>query len=194
MADIYLRPLRPDDIDRIYQWHNSEELYRSLESPFRPVSRLAVQEWLNARLAFSLQEVNLAICSTSDFQHIGNIYLRDVDWIARSAELHIFIGNGQHRGKGYGAAAVRCILKYAFRDLGLNKVHLRVLEENIVALNIYQKCGFVVEGVLRNHVFKNGLFKNVVAMGLLAEEAHLPEEAASISAAFERNPANHPSP
>jgi diamine N-acetyltransferase len=47
-------------------------------------------------------------------------------------------------------------------------LHLLVLEDNKPAIKVYEKCGFVVEGRLRRHVFKNGKFKDVLFMGLCA--------------------------
>ena len=61
---------------------------------FHYASRASDEEWLRKKQMFSDEEVNLAICLTENSQHIGNIYLRNIDWIARHAELRIFIGAG----------------------------------------------------------------------------------------------------
>jgi RimJ/RimL family protein N-acetyltransferase len=117
----------------------------------------------------SPQQVNLAICLAKQAQHIGNIYLRDIDWIARNAELHIFIGDAQQRNKGYGRVAVQQLIDYAFRDLGLYRVYLFVLADNQAAIRTYAACGLQHEGVLRGHAFKQGAFKDVSVMGICNE-------------------------
>ena len=76
---VVLRSLEPGDVERTHRWHNSPALYEFLASPFRYVSRATEEEWLARRGAYSTSEVNLAICVRDTGQHIGNIYLRDID-------------------------------------------------------------------------------------------------------------------
>jgi [ribosomal protein S5]-alanine N-acetyltransferase len=56
------------------------------------------------------EEINLAICISENPEHIGNIYLRNLNWIDRNAELHAFIGRSEHRGKRYGSASIQLLL------------------------------------------------------------------------------------
>lgn len=164
MEKIYLRPLHSNDLTRICAWHNDPSLYEMLLGNYRPVSSLTVDEWLQKKLAYNNNEINLAICITAEGTHIGNIYLRDIDWIARRAEMHIFIGDTEHRSKGFGEAAWRLLMKYAIEDLGLRRLYLFVLADNEQAINIYRKCGFVEEGMLRQHAYKKGKWKDVFVM------------------------------
>ena len=163
---VCLRPLEMGDLDRCHEWHNCSELYRFLGSPFRHVSRTAAEAWLESKIAWHPNEINLAICLTDSQQHIGNIYLRKIDWIARRAELHVFIGDPALRSKGCGQSAVRQLMQYAFDELGLQRIFLHVLEDNSAARHIYEKCGFTTEGILKRHIFKNGRFQNMIVMGL----------------------------
>ena len=166
---LYLRALTTDDLDQLLGWHNDPELYSSLGGHFRHVSREAEAEWLRRRIE-ARDEVNLAICVSEPRGHIGNIYLRNINWVDRNAELHTFIGHPEHRGKGYGSTAVRLITKHAFENLGLMRIYLHVLTSNSAAIAAYEKCGFVTEGRLRRHAFKNGLFEDMFVMGLCREE------------------------
>jgi RimJ/RimL family protein N-acetyltransferase len=162
--------LETTDIDTLHDWHNTPELYDNLGGSFRYVSRRTEEEWLCKRVAASHLEVNLAICRTTDSAHIGNIYLRDIDWVSRHGELHIFIGDARERGKGYGFAAMQLLIRHAFDNMGLRRIHLTLLEGNTAALRLYKKCGFQVEGTLRAHVFKKGHWNNMVLMGLCADD------------------------
>jgi RimJ/RimL family protein N-acetyltransferase len=167
---VYLRALEDEDLDRVYGWHNDPDLYESLHGAFRYVSRLTVQEWLRNKQSYSPDQVNLAICSTDDGRHIGNVYLRDIDWIARHGELAIFIGKPGDRQKGYGSAALQLLVRHAFVDLGLRRVYLFVLAENGPAIRTYERSGFAVEGTLRRHSFKHGQFMDTVIMGMCLDE------------------------
>lgn len=166
----YLRPLDLGDIERIHAWHNDRELYRSLGGAFRHVSRSAVEDWLKARLQASDREVNLAICAKPSGRHVGNLYLRDIDWISRRCELHLFIGSADDRSKGLGTHTVQRALEYATLHLGLQRVGLQVLADNRPAIRVYAKCGFRVEGTLRRYAFKEGQFHDVLVMGFCTDE------------------------
>src|SRR5271155_1658443 len=133
---VYLRSLTQNDLDRVLGWHNDHELYSTLGGHFRYVSREAESEWLRHRLE-ARDELNLAICLHEPPEHIGNIYLRNINWVDRNAELHIFIAQPEHRGKGYGSAAVRLITKHAFEDLGLARIFLHTLAANSAAIAAY---------------------------------------------------------
>src|SRR4030088_1603878 len=144
-GNIYLRILTQADLDRLLSWHNDSELYSTLGGHFRYVSRESEAEWLRRRLQ-ARDEVNLAICVSESSEHIGNVYLRNINWIDRNCELHTFIAAKEHRGKGYGSAAVQLIIKHAFQDLGLMRIYLQVLASNSGAIAAYEKCGFTIEG------------------------------------------------
>jgi diamine N-acetyltransferase len=174
MEPVYLRALELDDLDRTYKWHNDPELYKTLIGSFHYVSHATEEEWLRQKQAYSSHEVNLAICIMATRQHIGNLYIQNIDWVARNAYLGILIGEPGERGKGYGTAAVCLAVSYAFRDLGLNRLCCDVLEENQPSRKLFEKCGFTLEGKMRQHVFKNGQFKDVVFMGICASD--LPTE------------------
>ena len=62
------------------------------------------------------------------------------------------------------------LINYAFQDLGLLRLYLFVLEDNTPAMRVYEKCGFIVEGKLRRHAFKEGKFKDVLVMGICASD------------------------
>jgi|WetSurMetagenome_2_1015567.scaffolds.fasta_scaffold24033_3 diamine N-acetyltransferase len=169
MEPVYLRSLEIGDLDRTYRWHNNHELYKTM-GVFHYVSRATEEDWLQKKQAFSNDEVNLAICLTNNSQHIGNIYLRNIDWIARNAELRIFIGEPDQRSQGYGQAAVRMLVKHAFEDLGLVRLYLTVIDGNEAGRRAYEKCGFVAEGKFRKHFFNEGRLKDCWVMGLCADD------------------------
>jgi len=172
---IYLRALETSDLERCHKWHNDRTLYETLVGYFHFISQGTEQAWLDGRRAFLANEINLAICIKGSDEHVGNIYLREIDWISRCARLGIFIGDSKERSKGYGQSAIRQLLSYAFTDLGLKRIYLDVLADNRAAIHVYEKFGFRVEGRLKNHVFKQGGWKDLIVMGLCAED-YLPNK------------------
>jgi RimJ/RimL family protein N-acetyltransferase len=160
---VHLRPLDAGDLERTHRWHNDAALYDSLVGDYRPVSLETERRWLERVSAPADDQVNLAICLETD-EHIGNIYLRDVDRAAGTAELHVFIAAPRHRSRGYGRQAVSRLLEHAFTTLGLAQVRLHVLYKNASAIRCYEQCGFRVARVLRGHVVKDGRSQDVVMM------------------------------
>jgi RimJ/RimL family protein N-acetyltransferase len=167
---VYLRALDACDLEKCHTWHNDQALYETLVGYFHFVNKGAEQAWFDSKKSVFGKEVNLAICVRETDEHIGNIYLREIDWVSRRAQLGIFIGDRDARSKGYGYAAMRQLLCYAFNDLGLKKIWLDVLSDNAAAIRLYEKCGFKSEGLLRKHVYKNGRWNDLVMMGIWTDE------------------------
>jgi RimJ/RimL family protein N-acetyltransferase len=101
---------------------------------------------------------------------LGAIRLDRVDLVDRRASLAIGLLRQQDQGRGYGTEAVRRVLAYAFDELGLHRVSLRVLASNVRAIRCYEKCGFQLEGRERETVFLDGAWRDDLIMGLLSRE------------------------
>ncbi|KAG5638173.1 hypothetical protein H0H81_001470 [Sphagnurus paluster] len=72
--------------------------------------------------------------------------------------------------KGYGAEATRFLVDYAFKDLGVHRVSLGVLENNKGAIEMYKKIGFVEEGRRRKANWLDGVWHDSIYMGILDED------------------------
>jgi RimJ/RimL family protein N-acetyltransferase len=105
-----------------------------------------------------------------EWLHIGNIGLHRIDLKNRTAVLGIFIGEKDFWGKGYGREAIRVMLRYAFFELGLNRVELETFDFNERAMRCYKAVGFKEVGVRRKAFFRDGAFHDLVLMDLLAAE------------------------
>lgn len=106
----------------------------------------------------------------ADGKMIGTISLRDFNATDRTAELGIGIGDPDYQGRGYGRDAVRVILDYAFQLRNLRKVGLWVKGSNERAIRSYLAVGFVEEGRLRDQVWSNGRYEDMVLMGIFPDE------------------------
>jgi len=174
MNKIFLRALEIGDLDYTYKWHSDQTLYSSLAGPFRYVSFGAEREWLLIKEKFSNQEINLMICLMDTSRPIGMLSLREIDWVTRKAHFTgLLIGDPEFRGKGIGTEALDLLLAHCFFDLGLNRIYGNVMEENIPSIKMMEKCGFVKEGKLLQHAFKDGEFKDVFIFGILSEQYFL---------------------
>src|SRR5262249_36492363 len=112
--------------------------------------------------------LGVAIRESGDL--IGYVALREQDAASRHAKLSLRLGEPGEWGKGYGGEATRLLLRHAFATLNLHRVWLHVSAENTRAQRLYERLGFVREGVLRQHRFTEGRWRDTIVMGLLEGE------------------------
>lgn len=167
---VKLRAIEREDVPRFVRWFNDPEVKQFL-TMYRPLSRAEEERWVES-LASRREDIVLAIEVRAGDQwvHIGNVGLHRIDWKNRTATLGIVIGEREYWGKGYGTEAVRTMLRYAFEELGLNRVELETYSFNPRAIRCYEKAGFKREGVRRQALYRNGKFHDVILMGILRDE------------------------
>lgn len=167
-AHVALTTLRPEDSPTLFQWINDRELVL-FNSAYRPVSQAEHDAWFESiRQRSDMFIFGIRLCETD--QLIGSCQLHSINAISRSAELQIRLGVSAERGKGYGTEAVKLLLQFAFSELNLHRVYLHVFATNPRAIQVYEKSGFVREGLLREAAFIDGRFIDVFVMGILDEE------------------------
>jgi RimJ/RimL family protein N-acetyltransferase len=104
---------------------------------------------------------------TVDGKYLGEVVLTIND-DNRSAGMRIMIQDGF--GKGYGTAAIKHVLDYAFNERNLHRVDLEVYEFNDRAIHVYKKCGFREEGRLRDALLWDGVFHDAIVMSVLSTD------------------------
>jgi RimJ/RimL family protein N-acetyltransferase len=87
-----------------------------------------------------------------------------------SIELKRMVLGPEAQGHGYGRAAVRLLVRMAFRDLGAHRFWLDVKARNVRAQAVYRSEGFIEEGRLRESVRVEGGWDSLVVMSMLAAE------------------------
>ncbi len=102
--------------------------------------------------------------------HIGNVSLQSLNWINRSAEYAVVVGDKSYWGKGYATEASQLLFEHGFKKLGLHRIWSGAITTNIGMVKVFRKLGMTHEGVFRDGMFLNGWWVHVVAYGILAEE------------------------
>jgi RimJ/RimL family protein N-acetyltransferase len=168
---VALRELRKNDIPMIHRWISDPEINRHISwGPFPQTLRsterfveaqLEGEDPLNRTLVISLREEGEDIGTTGCF---------NIDWRNRCAELAIVIGETTYLGRGYGREAVELLLTFSFDELDLHRIYLRVLDFNHRAIRTFRECGFVEEGRLRETLFRDGAYRDILIMAVLEPE------------------------
>jgi len=123
-----------------------------------------------ARLFEATDRVDYAITLKDDPAYIGEVVLNNIQIEERNANLRVALAGQQYFNKGYGSEALKLILKHGFETLGLHKIHLDVYAFNSRAQHVYEKIGFVKEGVLRDDLIWEGKYHNSILMSMLENE------------------------
>jgi RimJ/RimL family protein N-acetyltransferase len=166
----YLREISESDLLLINQWRNDKELIDLLGNNFLFIAEEVDHAWYENYLRNRANNVRLMIVESEKSLPIGTVQLTNIHLINRSAEFSVMIGNKDYWSKGAGFFSTASILKHGFENLNLNRIYLTVLEYNERAIKVYERAGFIREGLLREAIFKNGKFRNLVQMSVLKSE------------------------
>lgn len=167
---VSLREFRQEDISGIRSWVTDRDTTKFLGGGYlRPQTWEQSERYLSSLLEGDAGGVNLVIADKDTLRYLGQCSLMMIDYTARHAELAAVMCPKQ-QGQGLGAEGIFLMLGYAFEQMNLNRIHLKVRADNVRAVRCYEKCGFVREGVLRAHAFGDGKYHDVICMGILRSE------------------------
>jgi RimJ/RimL family protein N-acetyltransferase len=167
---VALRLLDQEDAAAVLSWFNDPEVLRTLRQ-YRPFG-LGGEERFFSQITESPTDLVLGITPATATQDVvvGVCGLHRIDLQARHAELGLAVARAHWR-KGYGSEATRLLTRYAFECLNLNRVYLEVRADHVAAQRIYERAGFQREGLLRQHIYREGRYWDAVVMGLLRGSA-----------------------
>lgn len=163
---VTLRAIEDADCDAINRWSNSPELWRWLGGWHFPYSNNNTRNWIS-NIDNNDQRNQVFAIDTVDKGVIGTANLVNIDWKNRNAFHGMMLGDVDTRGKGYALDTVMAIMRYAFDELGLQRLDGDLIAYNKSSLTFYiEKCGWELEGVKKNWFYRNGEFHDKIVVGI----------------------------
>jgi len=163
---VLLRPLRKEESPLLYDGATDPEQV-ILSAPFRFISDADNEAWFESMLTKRTDLIVFTIVDLGTQQVLGICQLLNINWRHRSAELQVLIADIRYQEWGFGSEAVKLLTHFGFVELNLNRIYLHVSADNIQAIEVYEKCGFIKEALMKEAAFIDGSWVDVVSMAKL---------------------------
>ncbi|WP_181350417.1 GNAT family N-acetyltransferase [Thalassobacillus sp. CUG 92003] len=167
---MYLRKMTEEDITLYHKWRNDMDVMQSTNPNLDIYHLEETKRFVKHVMLGADTSKSYIIHEKESYAPIGITSLINIDHKNRNAECIIDIGEKDYWGQGYGSEAMTLLLDYAFYEMNLHRVALRVFSFNDKAINLYEKLGFKHEGRARQSLFRSGQWYDVVHMGVLQDE------------------------
>ncbi|WP_030991393.1 GNAT family N-acetyltransferase [Streptomyces sp. NRRL S-1813] len=138
---------------------------RRLTGTHHDFTREEIQAWC-AGSADRTDRLDLAVEDRETGAFLGELALNQIDPPNANGSFRIALVPGA-TGRGIGSEATRLLLDHAFDRVRLHRVQLEVFDYNPRARRAYEKCGFEVEGRMREALFWDGAWHDVFVMAAL---------------------------
>lgn len=162
---VRLEPLGPEHLEGLWPMYADEE-GRNLTGALAEFTREQVRLGLS-KARQRHDRADWAIVAAAEGTVLGEVVLFELDEDNESMVFRIALVGPAVFGRGYGTEATRLVRDFAFERLGLHRLALQVFDHNPRARRVYEKCGFVVEGVRREVQRIGGDWHDAIDMGML---------------------------
>jgi len=168
---LYLHPIRPSDSQAIQKSAGKREIADTMISipyPYPPgeaeryVHRKRIEQKKSLSVTFVIRE-------KLESHFCGVVEIREIDREHYQAELSFWL-DLKVWGRGYMSESIHSVLRYAFEDLGLNRLYAYHMVRNPATGRVLEKNGFSREGILRQRVMKWGKFEDVALWAILSQD------------------------
>ena len=163
---VTLRPMTAADGDTVLAWRNSEAV-----APYMYSEHVITADEHAAWLARALEGGDRRFWIIElDGAGVGLANLVKIDAVHSKCEWAYYLADPATRGRGVGSVVEVLVLGFVFERLRLNRLWCEVLVENEAVWGLHERFGFRREALLRAHVRKAGVFRDVVGLGMLAAD------------------------
>lgn len=135
--NIRLSLITEADLEMMRHWRNADHVNREME--FREIiDSESQQRWFNELD----KKTNFYFRLDVDDEPTGILNLKNIDWINKTAEAGVFIGNELNLGTISPVLAVMIMMDFAFEILGIKQLHAKVADSNANAIEFNRQLGY----------------------------------------------------
>jgi RimJ/RimL family protein N-acetyltransferase len=138
------------------------------DRPWAEADEARFRDWYGTRHQ-QPDRLDLAVVDRATGRCVGEVVLNDWNAPNRGCSFRTVLGP-HGRDRGLGTESARMIVGYGFERLGLHRIELLVYAFNPRARRVYDKVGFVAEGVLRDALRWDDGWVDATVMSILAPE------------------------
>ncbi|MFA1822244.1 GNAT family N-acetyltransferase [Virgibacillus oceani] len=160
---VYLRPILKNDITFLNEWKNNENIFQNLGGGFMPTSIDQQEKWIESMIDTTGNNKRFIICDIEN-SPIGMVGLYGINWVHRTCEIGIYIGNIDSQGNGYGKEACKLMEQFAKKYLNLRKIKLNVVFDNEAATHMWESLGYEVIGKFKEERYIKGEYRDLILM------------------------------
>ena len=160
-----IRRLSFEDLPTRVEWMNNPLIYSSMHYEV-PILLDKTIQWEEKNLTDD-KRCDVTILEGDEIVAFGGF--TSINREIGKAETYLF-ADPVHLHKGVGTRAKGLMCKYGFENLGLNKLYFITNEDNYASIRVNERCGFQLEGRLRQEYVKDGIKMDRLYFGLLKEE------------------------
>ena len=128
----------------------------------------SIESW-RKRLAAESSPSDFFLVATIDSHVVGNIGLHEAGKSPRRRHVGS-VGmsvRDDSQGRGVGTALMSAAIELADGWINYQRLELNVYTDNLAAMALYRKFGFVIEGTYRAYAFRDGQYVDSYAMARL---------------------------
>jgi RimJ/RimL family protein N-acetyltransferase len=173
VVTIELKPFERNDFPRLIGWIKTPEFLLQWAGPIfnYPLDEPQLEIYLRGSQEDPPIRKIYKVMNAADRSVMGHIELDDIDLRNKAARIcRVLVGESSERRKGTGLQMVRRVLEIGFDELGLHRIDLLVFDFNRVAINCYEKAGFIREGHIREARKNGNEYWSLYQMSILEHE------------------------
>lgn len=167
--NVIIRPVEVQDMPYILKWSHISDL----QEQYGYTEDFTHYDDIKNRLDMSErfpESIYFTIADKEQKKPIGGCMLTDIDYANKNCICSLYIADESMRGKGLGVELTKHLIDFAFNELNLNRIGLYISDYNKRGLKCSKDCGFKVEGMMREGIYKYGRYHDIYYMGIIKSD------------------------
>jgi ribosomal-protein-serine acetyltransferase len=170
--DIKLKQVSYSDAKDIFETINTQREYLGQWLPFVTYTKSIEDSvtFIQSIVDSPPERFELVFVINYKDKFAGIIGFKDTDWVNSKTEIGYWLSK-PFQGKGIITQSVKCLVEYAFSNLGINRIQIKCAAGNLPSKRVPQRLNFHFEGIERDgELLANGEFTNLEVYSVLRAE------------------------